>query len=730
MGLKLSRSTSGSLLALMLMPALGQGALAQTRSGQSADNLRLEEIIVTAERREASLQTIPLAISAIDPAMMERRQITDTRQIVFNVPNLTGNNNVGQQTAITFFIRGIGTTESLASVDTSVGVYIDDVYVARQGVNNFNLFDVERIEVLRGPQGTLYGRNTNGGAVKIVTKKPNNEPELTARASYGNYNRWELKASGNAPIVEDKLFVRAGVLTQQGDGYAHNLTLNKDVNDLDYLGARAAVRVLPSESLDYTLAFDWGRDKQNGMYASDILGRVRPRTSSLFDVLSGENIRNKAKTWGISGNGIWHINDSLNLESITGYRYTRQIYNLDITDQPQPLYILHTDTESKQFSQELKLAGKVTDRLNFVAGVYYFHETSDVYLGDELHVYRNLNNLSAGRLDLFYRKYMDIKTDSYAAFGQVDYAVTDSVSVVLGGRYTIDKKSMDVRQTINGAPTGFTNATLQGLINSEGLSLDLDPVYKKFTPKIGINWQVNDDVFAYASFTQGFRSGGWQARVNNARQFQSFDPETVNSYEVGTKMSLFGGQARWNSSVFYMKYKDLFNSVPGAGNTFLIATADADIYGLESEVTLRVTDWLDLFGNIGLLHSKYTKKPGGDILGAELQRAPKVQAKAGFSVNYPLADMGSLLVNGDVFYTSSYYTNPQDELIGKTGDFALVNASIGYRTANERYEISLSCTNCLNKEYFDSILSFPASGFTAVYTGSPRFYKVTGSVRF
>ncbi|HEY8350969.1 MAG TPA: TonB-dependent receptor, partial [Sphingomonadales bacterium] len=654
MGVKLSPLAGASILGLMMAPVVAPLAHAQTAETQ--DNaMRLEEIMVTAERREASLQTTPLAVSAIDPLIMERRQISDTRQIVYNVPNLTGNNNVGQQTAITFFIRGIGTTESLAAVDTSVGVYVDDVYVARQGVNNFNLFDVERIEVLRGPQGTLYGRNTNGGAVKIVTKKPDAEPELVARASYGNFDRWELKVSGNAPIVEDKVFVRAGFLTQQGDGYARNLTLNRDVNDLDYIGMRGAVRFVPSESWEYTISADWGRDKQAGMYASDILGRVRPRTGSLFDVVSGQDIDNRAKTWGISGNGRWDVNDDIHIESITGYRYTWQNYNLDITDQPTPLYVLHTDTTSKQFSQELKMGAQINERFRLMAGLYFFNEKSDVYLGDELNVFINPDNPALGRLNLFHRKWMDIETKSYAAFGQIDVDLTDSLSLVLGGRYTIDDKSIDVQHTLNGSP-GFSSAVLQGLIDTEGQPLDLSPVYKKFTPKIGLNWQINDDIFAFASYTQGFRSGGWQARVNNPRQFLSFDPEIVDSYEIGTKMALFGGRARLNSSVFFMEYTELFNSVPGAGNTFLVATADAEIYGLETELTVRVNEWLDIFGNVGLLDTKYTKKPGGDILGDELQRAPSFQGKAGFSVDYPLQAGGSLLVNGDVFYTSSYYT--------------------------------------------------------------------------
>ncbi len=167
---------------------------------QDEQSGQLEEVTVTAQRREESLQTAPVAVTAISADMLERRQLTSTTQIVFNVPNLTGNNNVGQSTATTFFLRGVGTTENLGTADTSVGLYLDDVYIARQAVNNFALLDIERVEVLRGPQGTLYGRNSNGGAIKIVTKKPSADPEASVSATIGNYNRWEARLSGNTPI--------------------------------------------------------------------------------------------------------------------------------------------------------------------------------------------------------------------------------------------------------------------------------------------------------------------------------------------------------------------------------------------------------------------------------------------------------------------------------------------------------------------------------------------------
>lgn len=705
-------------LVMSLAVAAATQAQIDTAGGGERSDI-LEEITVTAQRREQSLQNVPIAVTALSADTIERRQIVDTKQVVFNVPNLTGNSNVGQQTATTFFLRGVGTTESLATVDTTVAVYVDDVYVARQGVNNFNLFDVERIEVLRGPQGTLYGRNATGGAVKIISKQPSAEPELNLDTAFGNFDRYRVKVSGNTPLIADRLFFRGSVLTEQGDGYTKNVTLNKDVNDLDYQGARGAFRYVFSEDADLTFTADWSRDRQNGLYGSDIGNVSRPSTRDLFRVTSGEDIDNTAETYGASIHVDWSINDSWNFESISGFRETTQEYNLDISDQPVPIFRLSTDTESTQYSQEFKFSGRFGERANLTTGVYFFYEQSDVFLQDDFAPLGDGPRQPILVSDRFY----DVTTESYALYAQVDYDITDNLIATVGGRYTVDEKSIEANQIINGAQ-GFNDAAL------EGLGVDLEPDFDEFTPKLGLDYAFSDNLNAYISYTRGFRSGGWQARVNNAAQFLNFPAEIVDSFEAGTKATLLGGRLTWNVAAFLTDYSDLFNSVPGADNTFLVATADAEIIGLESELTYRASNWLDLFANFGLLETEYEDLiPSVDAqLGEELQRAPALQAKVGFSIDYPL-DNGDLLINSDVFYTDDYYTNPQNGPFAETGSFALVNASLGYRFGGGKYTVSVNCRNCFDKEYFDSILSFPTSGFVVVYPGAPRFYELAISAR-
>ncbi len=237
---------------------------ARSESAKASDgSLRLEEVVVTAQRREEQIQNVPIAVSAFDPTEMERRQAFNVVDIVANVPNLVGNNNIGQGTATTVFLRGIGSTESIVTLETALGFYIDDVYISRQGVNNLSLYDVERIEVLRGPQGTLYGRNTTGGALRVITTKPQDETSGSMEASYGEYNRWSVKGSVNVPL-SDTFYVRGGAFVEQGDGYSDNQFNGKEVNDRNGYGGRVAMRWVPNDRFEGILSLDYYKSDQVG----------------------------------------------------------------------------------------------------------------------------------------------------------------------------------------------------------------------------------------------------------------------------------------------------------------------------------------------------------------------------------------------------------------------------------------------------------------------------------
>ncbi len=696
----------------------------------SETDLSLEEVIVTAARHETTLQDIPVAVSAFDENEMERRQTFNVVDVVNNVPNLIASNNIGQGTATTVFLRGVGTTESIVTVDTAMGFYVDDVYIARQGVNNFSLYDVERVEVLRGPQGTLYGRNTSAGAIRVITKQPGEDFEASGQISAGKYSRWNLKGSINAPLVEDKLFLRATAIVQQGDGYMRNIELDKDVNDRDIWGVRAALRYIANPELEFLLTADVSESDENGLYASDISGITRPTTGDLYTVVSGTDQRNQGETWGINLTANWSYSDAFNLQSITSFRNTYQKWELDLTDQPVPIFKLWTINDSDQFSQEIKFTGSVMDdRLDYVAGVFYFDESSFSFIGDEFNL-----NLGGDRHPLdFFERFYDVDTDSIAVFAEGTYDISDRLRVIAGGRYTEDDKKLNISWFIGGTPIGF-NATggVLGWDNSTlaALGIATELKFKEFTPKFGFQYDLTDNIVGYLTFTRGFKSGGWGARVNAPNEVAVFKPEFVNSYALGFKATILDGRARINAEAFFYDYTDLFNTGAGEGGNFNVFSNDAEVEGIEIEGTFRVTESLDLFGFAAWSDGKFLDVDPflADAIGEKLQRLPEWSTKIGFTNTWPIGQ-GTLRLTADYSFVKDHFTNLENSELVRSGDIELLNASFGYHTGDGRYSVAVSCRNCADDEYISQSLDFGGFGFVVAYPGEPSTWLVTFTAR-
>lgn len=703
--------------ALTTLSALAAAGYYPTISAQN-DQLVLEEVFVTAERREGSLQDVPLAVSAFDASEIERRQSFNVKDIVNNVPNLVGVNNVGQGTATTVFLRGVGTTESIVTVDTAMGFYLDDVYIARQGVNNFSLYDVERVEVLRGPQGTLYGRNTNAGAINVVTTKPQDENVLAGEFSYGEFDRINIKGMANVVLMDDTLFLRVNALSQTGDGYVDNALLGKDVNDVDFWGWRAGLRWLPSEDVEVIITADDSTSDQNGVYALNVLNGI---PDDLFQSSSRTDISNESETDGIAMTVNWDISPNLSFQSITSSRTTLQKWELDLSD--GNIFDLFTINDSDQLSQEFKVSGSAfNDRLQYSAGVFYFDEDSYSFIGDRFF----LGSLLA-------REY-NVDVESIAAYFDGTFDVTDKLSIVLGGRYTRDEKSIDIEAAV-GVPPGFSltggsptwnSATLNAL----GTPTELD--FNDFTPKIGLKYAFNDDLDGYVTFTEGYRAGGWAARTNDPTQVLPFEPEVIDSLAVGLKASLLDGRARLNSEYFYYDYQDLFNSAtdPDTGN-FAVFTNDAKVQGLEIEGTMRISENLDIFGFVAFSDGEYkdVDPAVGASLGSKLQRLPESSFKLGFTNIWPMAGGSQVRLNADYQYTEDHFTDPPNTDLGRSGDIGLLSASLGWESADSRFSVALSCRNCSDEEYNTATLAFAPFGFVSIYPGEPRTWLITLKAR-
>ena len=698
----------------------------------------LEELVVTAQRRSGDLQSVPIAVTALDGEGLERRQVLSTEDIFTEVPGLIGSNNVGQSTAVTFFLRGIGTTESIVTVDPAVGVYVDDVFIARQGVNNFALYDLERIEVLRGPQGTLYGRNSSAGAVKVITKEPAFETEGRFNAGFGNHGQAWGRVSFNTPVIDDKLAVRVNLMKSKHDGYSRNVTLNKDVNDMDFYGARIAALYQATDDLRFIWTADIMEDDSNSVYPANLaplpgLPGV-PTSGSLFTLFSDTEQSNLGRTSGTALTAEWSINPTTTLKSVTAVRKTIQTYNLDLSDTVTPIYELYTDNESDQFSQEFNLSGSFADSaFDYTAGLYYFSEESDSFLGNEFNI--RVPDGAGGLFTLpsiWNEQFIQTEVDSYAVYGEVTWNVSTDFSVFLGGRITKAEKDFGTQFYINRTPIGFNSTGGQLAFDTSsvvalGTPVELD--FEEFTPRVGASYALNDDLNVYASYSRGFKSGGWLARLvfPTPNEVTDFPPEIVDSYELGLKAELFDNRVRTNFAAFYTDFQDLFNTYTNVNGGFTGATTDAEIYGVEAEGTYRVNSIVDIYANAAWMEGEYADDlpPGlSEALGDELQRLPEFQGKIGVSALYPLQDgRGSIIANFDYSYIGDHYVSLNNAPIGKT-QYEIANATVGWERDDGKLSVMLRCRNCFDEEYFHSVLDFSGLGFAPAYPGEPRFYSV------
>ncbi len=719
--------------AALALPALVPGGHALAQGDASRDDGVLEELVVTAQRRTDNLQEVPVAVTALDGAAMERRNVLSTEDIFTEVPGLIGSNNVGQSTAVTFFLRGIGTTESIVTVDPAVGVYVDDVFVARQGVNNFGLYDIERIEVLRGPQGTLYGRNSSAGAVRVVTKRPTFETEGRVNLIYGNYSRLEARASFNTPVIDDTLAVRLNVLSSQQDGYSSNVTLNEDVNDMNFFGARLSALYTPNDTLNVVFTADFMEDDSNSVYPANLATLpTEPSSDSLFTIFSDTDQSNVGTTWGTSLTAEWLPSDTMTFKSITAYRKTLQKYNLDLSDSITPIYELFTDNDSEQISQEFTLTGVLGDgKFDYTAGLYYFSEDSTSFLGNEFNLRVPPDFIIIPTI--FNEQFIQTDVESFAAYGEVTWHFADRWSAFVGGRITNEEKTIATQFFTGRSPAGF-NATGGSLafdtsdIIALGTPVELD--FDEFTPRIGVTYAVSDNVNTYASLSRGFKSGGWLARLvfPNPDELRDFPPEIVDSYELGFKAELFGNRVRTNVALFYTDFQDLFNTFTNVNGGFDGATTDAEIRGIEFEGTWRVNEYLDIFSNVAVMDGEYSGDvdPGlAEVLGDDLQRLPELQGKIGFSWLKPLdGGRGVLQAGFDYSYIGDHFTAITNAPISETG-YEIANASFGWEREDGRFGVTVSCRNCFDEEYFHSLLDFSGLGFAPAYPGEPRFYMIS-----
>lgn len=720
------------------------------------------DIVVTAQRREQSLQRVPIAVSAFNAQSLQQKQIRDTADLIRFIPNLVGNNNVGLGSSNTYYIRGVGNTESISTQDVPVGTYVDDIFIARQNANNFGLFDVERIEVLRGPQGTLFGRNTTGGAINVILRKPSNHVTGYAEGALGNFARREVRGSVDVP-VSPKILTKFSGFYRKDHGYVRQLSTGERLNKLDSLGLRGAVRLLPTDYLTIDLSGDYVNETNSNLnnfvrdgYRVTTLGIIQGTLSPFFTGKKRYNEPgNKTKSWSATSNIKLDVG-SVTLTSITGYRHLIQRYFIDSTlAAPNPVpygvspildYGIH-----KQFSQEFKANGNAfANRLTYVAGLYYLKEDNDTDLGT------GVGTATSFRVSGDRTLRNSLKT--YAAYAQGDYKLSDALTATFGIRWTHEAKKLDVFRNPGGLGPDLSTA---GII-AAGIPVNLSKSF--VTPRVAFAYQINPDFMVYASATRGEKSGGWNGRALANNLFLNFAPEKVWSEEVGLRSQLFDRKLRFNLTGFNAYTKDVQISAAYFINGARIFTttnpADLRNYGLEAELEASPIRGLNVGVGLGLQHARYANVSDAvqnqiDLCRAGLASASSAAISAncnrGFvdfkgrvarpvrtpaltltsSASYRI-DMGRLAVTPavNVSHNSPYAIGNAGSPDSTDGSYTrahtLVDASLNFEPIDMTgLTLSVECKNCFNKAYSVSFLT-P----TAIYINPPRTYSVRAAYRF
>lgn len=776
---RLLAGCAAAAMAAALAPAT---AVAQesSASGEAveagADNGNV--IIVTARRREERAIDVPISLTSLSAERLETQGTLELTEVAQEVPNLTLEVSRGTNTTLTAFIRGVGQQDPVAGFEAGVGLYVDDVYFNRPQAAVLDVYDVERIEVLRGPQGTLYGRNTIGGAIKYVTARLPDRPQFKVRGTYGSYDQADLIVTASAPLSDAVRIGASGARLSRG-GFGDNLNLGTENYNKDVWAARGTIEV-ESGPLFVRLSGDYVKDNSEARQGGRLIPGLfsgAPVLDDPFDTRAGLDIVDQeVEAFGGALNISLELNDTLTLKSITGYREDQSTTPIDFDSLPAADLDVPAIYENDQISQELQLLYE-GDRLSGVLGAYYLD--ANAFTAFDVALFTTgaligLPGLNAQTLG-------DVETKTWSIFGDFTYDITDQLSLSLGGRYTHDKRSSRVlRTTFIG---GFSD--LFGPSSAIPIAVTSDfegsETFKEFTPRASISFKPNADHNIYFTYSRGFKGGGFDPRGQTSSapdldgdgdvdfedefEFLRFAPETVDSYELGWKASLLDNRLNIALSGFIGKYDDV--QIPGSigldtdndgiNDTFIGVTtnaASADINGIEFEGSALVgrdfagegsrlsvnwaLGWLDAGFN------EYVDAFGNDVADQRvIQNTPEWTLNTGFSLGVPVAGgMVDLLGNVALRSDTSQFEVP-NRFLDQDG-YALVNLSLVYTDDEDRFSIGVHGKNIFDKRYIVSGYNFTAGdgintpitstlgleGTLTAFYGDPRRIYVTGEIRF
>ena len=754
---KLLYRSAAALLALS-SGALG-AAHAQQSSGAPAPDGEaasdIQKVVVTARRREESLQDVPVSVTAFSADQLSKQGVPDVTALALALPNTTLKASRATNSTLTAFIRGVGQADPLAGFESGVGIYIDDIYLARPQAAVADIYDVERIEVLRGPQGTLYGRNTIGGAVKYVTRKLGSQPDVRLRATAGNYGQLDGVVTASTPL-SDTVRIGGTVARFKRDGFGTNLYTGAENYDKDVTALRLSTEFTPSADLFIRIAADGTQDDSNPKNGHRLtVGRTSgaPILSNEFDTRANLTQAlghdQEVKSHGVSALVEYRFNDQFSAKSITASRKDKSYAPIDFDALPVVDMEVPALYTNKQFSQEFQLT-YTGERIQGVAGLYYI----------DANAYNKFDTVLAGLAPTSTFTSGDIDTKAWAAYFDGSYNFTDAFSLSLGGRYTVDERTASIYRQIYlglaGSPEMGNPGAILFRTDTDFRNGTLQRKDKKFTPRVALGYKVNADHNVYASYSEGFKGGGFDPRLNmvgtrltEAQARAGYEPETIETYELGLKSAFNGGRITTNAAVFYSDYKDV--QIPGSvaidtngdgrDDSFAGVTTNAGkakIKGVELEAIANITRDFTIAGMYSYIDADYKEYIVAGVNVADqrvFQNTPKNSAnlRANYDIALPImGHNGKVSLIGSVSYKGATNQFETVSLLDQDS-YKLWDASIVWTRADGKIRAGIHGKNLNDERYKTAGYLFPTLGnegtLTAFY-GNPRTVSATLEYRF
>ena len=763
-----------------------QAGTAETQDEPSSAASNVNTIVVTAQFREQDLQDTPLAITAVSGDMLEQRSQTNIAEVANQAPSVTlraGNANFGPSLAAS--IRGIGQFDFNPALEPGVGLYVDEVYYPTLTGSVFDLLDLERVEILRGPQGTLAGRNSIGGAIKLYSRRPEGSNTGSFSVAYGSRDRLDLRGTADFAIT-DGVDARLSGVSKRQDGYVERLDFGcvnpeggipsnvaggddcvvaRD-GDVNYQAVRGQLRIRPTDTIDINLAADYSIDDRNppGAVLTSVVDSGNPAIRGDYPGVPFDErflcgpycnygtyaapadpangfaygtdfaARSLFEGWGVSGQLDWDLADDLQLVSITAYREYNARFATDDDLSPLPVSNIESQLDFWFFSQELRLNGALLDdALEYTIGAYY---------SDQRSVYAASVDLRWAGLQ--FAQNDPVPAQTKAAFAHASWHATDALTFNLGLRYTDESKDYSFRRTnVDGSPNPPLVGSLDGLSGSySGERVDY---------RANVQYRWTDNLMTYAQYSTGFKGGGINPRPYFPSQVQPFEPETIKAWEVGLKSDLFDRLMRLNLAGYFNKYDDIqlallscpqFNptppgpGVPGLPCAMNANAGDAEIKGFEAEVSLFPIDGMMVDASLSYLDFDYTRidenagGPGGVQLGYVSPYTAEWQWAIGAQYEIALGDAGSLTPRMDVSYKSGTYANAVNGPDNLIPGFTLANARLTWENGGGDLQASLEVTNLFDEYYLLNVFSVAGNGFINAQPARPREWALTVTKRF